>query len=63
LSGGILVDFAGMKPKARLRLIEPLTTALKSDPLPSRLLGFSNLGFAEISRPRIRPPLHEILNP
>jgi Ribonuclease G/E len=63
LSGGILIDFAGMKPKARLRLIEPLTTALKSDPLPSRLLGFSNLGFAEISRPRIRPPLHEILNP
>jgi Ribonuclease G/E len=63
LSGAIVIDFAGMKSKARMRLIEPLTTALKSDPLPSKLLGFSNLGFAEISRPRIRPPLHEMLAP
>ena len=63
LSGAIVIDFAGMKSKVRLRLIEPLTMALKSDPLPSKLLGFSNLGFAEISRPRIRPPLHEMLAP
>ncbi|OYV35858.1 MAG: hypothetical protein B7Z81_08200 [Acidocella sp. 20-61-6] len=53
----------GNTTKTRMKLIEPLTTALKSDPLPSKLLGFSNLGFAEISRPRIRPALHEILNP
>ncbi|MDE8350127.1 MAG: ribonuclease E/G [Acidocella sp.] len=63
LSGAIVIDFAGMKPKARMRLIEPLTLALKSDPLPSKLLGFSNLGFAEITRPRIRPQLHEMLAP
>ncbi|HQT65073.1 MAG TPA: ribonuclease E/G [Acidocella sp.] len=62
LSGGILIDFAGMKPKARLKLTDPLTTALKTDPLKGRFLGFSNLGFAEILRPRIRPPLHEMLN-
>jgi Ribonuclease G/E len=61
LSGAILIDFAGMKSKAREKLAAPLTAALKTDPLKPRLLGFSHFGFAEISRPRIRPPLHELL--
>jgi Ribonuclease G/E len=63
LSGGILIDFAGMKSAARAKLTEPLTHALQTDPLRGKLLGFSNLGYAEILRPRIRPPLHEILTP
>ena len=61
LSGAILIDFAGMKPRARAQLLAPLTTALAADPLKPRLLGLTALGFAEISRPRIRPPLHERL--
>ncbi len=61
LSGAILIDFAGMKPKARAALLPPLAAALARDPLRPRLLGLTALGFAELSRPRIRPPLHELL--
>lgn len=60
LSGGILIDFAGMKPAARIKLAEPLRIALKNDPLRPEFLGFSHLGLAELTRRRIRPPLHEI---
>jgi Ribonuclease G/E len=60
LSGAILIDFAGMKSATRARLADPLRAALATDPLKPRFLGFSNLGLAEITRPRIRPPLHEI---
>ena len=59
LSGAILIDFAGMKSTARQKLLPALTAALKTDPLKPQLQGFSHLGFAEITRPRIRPPLHE----
>lgn len=61
LSGGILIDFAGMKTAARARLAPDVRAALADDPLKPALLGFSHLGFAEILRPRIRPPLHEVL--
>lgn len=61
LSGGILIDFAGMKPAARQKLAEPLRRHLKADPLAPELLGFSHLGFAELTRRRRRPPLHELL--
>ena len=61
LSGAILIDFAGMKPRARSGLLPPLATALATDPLKPRLLGLTALGFAEILRRRIRPPLHEVL--
>lgn len=61
LSGAILIDFAGMKPKARVALTEPLVLALRADYLRPKFFGFSQLGFAEISRPRVRPPLHEMM--
>jgi ribonuclease G len=61
LSGGILIDFAGLKPAARAKLAEPLRMALNGDPLRPDFLGFSHLGLAEMSRRRIRPPLHELL--
>lgn len=61
LGGAILIDFAGMKPAARAALGPDLAAALAPDPLKPRLLGFTALGFAEVLRPRIRPPLHELL--
>jgi Ribonuclease G/E len=61
LSGAILVDVAGMRPRARAALAPALAAALASDPLRPRLLGFTALGLAEIVRPRIHPPLHEML--
>jgi len=60
LSGGILIDFAGMKAAARGKLAGPLRAALAGDFLRPELLGFSNLGFAEVVRKRVRPPLHEM---
>lgn len=61
LSGAIVVDFAGMAARKRASLAAPLQAALAGDRLGARLLGFSALGFAELLRPRLRPPLHEKL--
>ena len=60
LSGALLIDFAGLKSAQRAKLAEPLKAALALDPLKPRLLGFSHHGFAELTRPRIRPALHEL---
>lgn len=62
LGGAILIDFAGMKVAARKALAPDLARALADDPLKPRLLGFTALGLAEVLRPRIRPPLHEVLS-
>lgn len=61
LSGAILIDFAGMKSRYRVRLSTALAAALAADPLRPRLLGFTAAGFAEILRPRCHPPLYELL--
>jgi Ribonuclease G/E len=60
LSGAILVDFAGLSPRRRATLHNELQSALADDPLRPRLLGFTALGLAEIVRPRVHPPLHEL---
>jgi hypothetical protein len=61
LSGPILVDFAGLSARRRALLWPPLAAALAEDPLRPRFLGFTALGLAEIVRPRIHLPLHELL--
>jgi Ribonuclease G/E len=61
LSGAILVDLAGLPARRREALAPALAAALADDPLRPRLLGFTRLGLAEIVRPRIHPPLHEML--
>ena len=61
LSGAILIDLAGMGAKRRAALAPDFREALASDPLGARFLGFTALGLAEIVRPRVRPPLHELL--
>jgi Ribonuclease G/E len=61
LSGAILVDFAGLPARRRAALGPDLSAALADDPLRPRLLGFTALGLAEIVRPRVHPPLHELL--
>ncbi|MGX9963843.1 ribonuclease E/G [Roseomonas sp. F4] len=61
LAGAILVDFAGMPIKRREDLQEPLAEALRQDPLGARLLGVTRLGLMEIVRPRVHPPLHELI--
>lgn len=61
LGGAIFLDFAGLSPKRRAALQQPLSDALAADPLRPKLLGFTALGLAEIVRPRVYPPLHELL--
>jgi ribonuclease G len=61
LGGAILIDFAGLAPRRRASLGADLAAALAADPLRPRLLGFTGLGLAEIVRPRVHPPLHDLL--
>ncbi len=61
LSGAILVDLAGLSPRRRLALESQFFELLRQDPLRPRFLGFTALGLAEIVRPRVHPPLHELL--
>jgi Ribonuclease G/E len=61
LSGAIMIDFAGLPARRRPSLAPALHAALADDPLRPRLLGFTALGLAEIVRPRVHPPLHELL--
>jgi Ribonuclease G/E len=61
LSGAILVDLAGLPARRRAALGPALAEAMADDPGRPRLLGFTALGLAEIVRPRVHPPLHEVL--
>jgi Ribonuclease G/E len=61
LSGGIVVDLAGLSARRRVQLAPSLAHALSDDPLRPKFLGFTALGLAEIVRARIHPPLHELL--
>jgi hypothetical protein len=61
LSGGIVVDLAGLSPRKRAGLGPDFVAALTDDPLHPRFLGFTALGLAEIVRSRVHPPLHELL--
>jgi Ribonuclease G/E len=61
LSGAIVVDVAGLSPRGRGALGSDFSGALAGDPLGARFLGFTALGLAEIVRPRVHPPLHELL--
>ena len=61
LSGAIVVDLAGLSARKRTALGPDLSQALAADPLRPKFLGFTALGLAEIVRPRVHPPLHELL--
>jgi Ribonuclease G/E len=61
LSGAILVDVAGLSVRRRAALADCFKAALAPDPVGPFLLGFTAGGLAEIQRPRVHPPLHELL--
>ena len=61
LAGAILIDPAGVPQRARRQLTDAFAAAFAADPLLPQFLGFSALGLAEILRPRLHPPLHELL--
>lgn len=63
LGGVILLDPAGLWSRrgAREALARAMAQALDGDPLGARVLGVSRAGLVEIVRPRVRPPLAEVL--
>ena len=62
LAGAILIDPAGMAQNSRPQLAAAFAEALADDPLHPKFLGFTALGLAEILRPRLHPPVHELLS-
>jgi Ribonuclease G/E len=62
LGGGIVIDFVGLDhPRLRERVRTALGEALASDPVPTRILGWTRLGHLELVRSRQRRPLAEAL--
>jgi ribonuclease G len=62
LAGAILIDPAGVAQQSRPQLATAFAAALADDPLHPKFLGFTALGLAEILRPRVYSPLHELLS-
>ena len=58
LAGPLLLDLAGMTPKARALFLPGLRAVV--DPL-TRVIGVTGLGLIEMVRTRVGPPLHEVL--
>lgn len=59
LCGAIIIDPAGLSIKNRRKLVPVIEDSLKKDPLKPKCLGVTRLGFIEIVRKRIFPPLQE----
>ena len=62
LAGAILIDPAGVGQHSRPQLAEAFKAALADDPRHPQFFGFTGLGLAEILRPRVYPPMHELLS-
>jgi ribonuclease G len=62
LSGIIIVDFIDMESKEdQESLMRVLGEELSRDPVKTILVDMTRLGLVEITRKKVRRPLHEIL--
>lgn len=62
LSGIIIVDFIDMSDEAhKEELLRIFEKALEKDPVKTTLVGFTRLNLVELTRKKVRKPLHEIL--
>lgn len=63
LSGIIIIDFIDMElQKNKDRLMEEFDEHLKKDPTKTTLVDMTALGLVEVTRKKIRKPLHEQMN-
>lgn len=60
LGGQIVVDFAPMPKKDRVRIESSLRAAFRNDPEETSLVGWTGLGHFELQRKRGRVPLSEV---
>ena len=62
LSGIIIVDFIDMAPEEHKKLLlDTLEAELKKDPVKTVLVEMTKLGLVEITRKKVRKPLHEMV--
>lgn len=62
LSGIILIDFINMKDYENIRtLIKTFEDLIKNDPVPTKFIDYTGLGLIEVTRQKIKKPLHEVL--
>jgi|GEM_PF-322810 Rne/Rng family ribonuclease len=62
LAGALVVDFIGLRERAaREQLLDAFRAALEAQAPDAQLLGWTRLGHVELTRPRRRAPLHEIV--
>lgn len=63
ISGIIIVDFINLESQEnRIKLIDHISEELKKDSVPAFFIDFTKLGLAEITRKKIKRPLHEIIS-
>ncbi len=62
LSGIIIVDFISMKSEQKQKsLLDELNSAVTCDSVPVNIVDITRLGLVEITRKKVRRPLHEII--
>ncbi|MBE5969525.1 MAG: ribonuclease E/G [Lachnospiraceae bacterium] len=62
LSGIIMIDFVNMNDKeAENKLMSHLSALLNGDPVQASLVDITKLGIVEVTRKKIKKPLHEIV--
>jgi len=62
LAGALVVDFIALRQRAhRDRLLDAFRASLEAEVPDAQLLGWTRLGHVELTRPRRRAPLHEIM--
>ena len=63
LSGIIIVDFISMKSEEmNKRLMDELNGFVVTDRVATKVVDMTRLGLVEITRKKVRKPLHEIIN-
>ena len=62
LSGTIIIDFISMKKEENKKLLmEHLKSQLQFDPIKSNIVDMTKLNLVELTRQKIRRPLHELV--
>ena len=62
LSGMVMIDFINMADNRDVKLVmNALRKALSADPVKTALIDITKLGIVEVTRMKVRKPLHEIL--